>query len=215
MKNTKVLEMINRGRIEELKDILRDEIYQDVLKKKPGAKQRYAAMKKYFTYTRSARACCNKPALIDFEGKKVTSFTNSFSLALTTEPCGAIGLFTEDDGNYPDTGRMIKREGDHVKVDFSKTFAEAKSKGYKLTKATVNGNGFMLHFNGAYFRLGLVDATYGIINDGGSVTVYHNGKNVSPMTIENDIGVCLVLPVKCDDEFIQENSCTVIELETV
>lgn len=213
MKSVKVLEMLHQGRIEELKALLKDEIYQDVLKNKPGAKRRYTAMKKYFSYTRSARTCCQKPAIIEFEGKTVTSFCNSYSLAFTTEPCGDIPLFTDDDGNYPDVARLVKREGDPVKVDFNKAFTDAKVKGYKLTKAAVNGNEFMLHYNGAYFRLGLVHATYSIIDDGREATVYHNGKNVSPMTIENDIGVCLVLPVKCDDAFVLENNSTVIELE--
>ena len=213
MRSVKVLEMINQGRIEELKDILRDEIYQEVLKKKPGAKQRYAAMKKYFTYISTARTVCKKPSMIEFEGKSVTSFCNSYSLVLTSEPCGAIGLFTEADGNYPDVGRLIKREGSLQKIDFGKVFAEAKSKGYSLKKAEVNGGEYMMHYNGAYFRLGLVDATYSIINDGAEATVYHNGKNVSPIVIENDIGVCLVLPVKCDEEFISENDIIVIEVE--
>lgn len=212
MKSTKALEMINQGRIEELKELLRDEIYQEALKNKPGAKQRYAAMKKYFTYIRTARTCCMKPALIMFEGKPITSFCNSYSLALTSEPCGGITLFTEYDGTYPEVGRLIKREGDPQKVNFTDIFAKARSLGYKLTKAEVNGSLHVLKYNGAYFRIGLVEATYNIIGDGKEAMVYHNGKNVSPMVIENDIGVCLVLPFKCDDEFIEENGITVIEV---
>lgn len=212
MNSTKALEMLNNGRIEELKDILRDEIYQEVLKKKPGAKQRYAAMKKYFGYVRTARKCCMKPAMIEFEGKTVTSFCNAYSLALTTEPCGGIELFTEDDGNYPNVGRLIKRDGVPRRYYLDKVFAEAKSKGYKLTKKEVNGGQFMLRYNGAYLRMGLVDATYSIIDDGGEAAVYHNGNPCSPIVIENDIGTCLILPVKCDAEFIEENGITVIEV---
>ena len=86
MNSTKALEMLNNGRIDELKELLRDEIYQDALKKKPGAKQRYAAMKKYFGYVRTGRTCCEKPAMIVFDGKTVTSFCNAYSLVLTSEP---------------------------------------------------------------------------------------------------------------------------------
>lgn len=213
MRSIKVLEMINQGRIEELKDILRDEVYQETLKSKHGAKQRYAAMKKYFTYIKTAREVCKKPCLIDFEDKTVTSFCNAYSLALTKESCGAIELFTEADGNYPDVGKLIKREGSPEKVNFDKLFAEAKSLGYKLTKTEVNGGRFMMHYNGAYFRLGLIDATYSIVDDGSTPVVYHSGNNVSPIVIENDIGTCLILPVKCDAEFINENNITVINLE--
>ena len=45
--------MLNNNRIDDLKALLRDEIYAEVLKKKPGANKRYSAMKKYFTYTDS------------------------------------------------------------------------------------------------------------------------------------------------------------------
>lgn len=169
-------------------------------------------MKKYFTYVNTSREVCQKPCMIEFEGKMHTSFCNSFSLTLTTEPCGAIELYTDVD-RYPQVGRLVKREGTPIKIDFAKVFAEAKSKGYKLTKAEVNGCPckFMMHFDGGYFRLGLVEATYGIINNGEAATVYHKKGNVTPITIENELGVCMVLPVKCDAEFIEENGITVIE----
>lgn len=205
--------MINQGKIEDLKEELRDEIYQDALKRKPGAKQRYAAMKKYFGYVNTARTCCEKPAMIEFEGKTVTSFCNAYSLALTSEPCGGIELFTDDDGTYPDVGRLIKYEGKPETIDICKVIAEAKSKGYKLTKKEVNGGEFMMHYNSAYFRLGLVHATYGIIDDGGPVIAHHSGNSVSPIVIENDIGLCLILPVRCDEQFIEDNNITVIDVE--
>jgi hypothetical protein len=212
MQSRKILEMIQQGRIEELEDQLRDEIYQEELKKKPGAKQRYAAMKKYFGYVKTSRAICMKPYEIEFEGHVMTSFCNSYSLALTKEDCGSINKFTDDDGTYPDVGRMIKREGTIENVNLCKIIAEAKSAGYKLTKSEVNGETFVIRYKGTYYRLGLVDATYSIINDGGDATIYHSGDKFSPLTIENSIGVCLVLPVKRDDEFINVNNITVIDL---
>lgn len=214
MKSIKILEMIDQGRIEELKELLRDEIYQEALKGKHGAKQRYSAMKKYFGYTNAGgRTCCKKPSMVEFEGNTVTSFCNSYSLAFTNESCGEIGLFTEDDGNYPDVARLVKRDGTPKKIDICKAIAEAKSKGYKLTKSEVNGGQFMMHYNGAYYRLGLIDATYSIIDNGSEPMAYHAGKHVSPITIENDIGLCFILPVKCDAEFIEENGITIIDVE--
>lgn len=214
MKNTKVLEMINGGRIEELKELLRDEIYADALKNKPGAKQRYAAMKKYFGYVRTAREVCQKPCMIEFEGETRTAFCNSYSLALTTEPCGGIELYTDVD-RYPNVGRLVCRDGLPQKLNLGKVIAEAKSKGYKLTKPEVNGSPtkFMMHYRGGYFRIGLLDATYSIIDNGGEVTAYRKEDNVSPLTFENEIGTCLILPVKCTAEFLAENEITVIEAE--
>lgn len=213
MQSIKVLKMIDEGRLEELKAMLQDEIYQDALKKKPGAKQRYSAMKKYFGYTNISRVACQKPAVIEFEGKSVTSFCNSFSLALTKESPGGMELFTDDDGNYPDVGRLVKYDGTPKKIDLDAAIAEAKSKGYKLTKREVNGGDFMLHYNGAYFRLGLVHATYLIIANGSDITAYHNGKNTASLTLENELGTCLILPVRCDADTLALNGITVIDVK--
>lgn len=212
MQSSKALEMLEEGRIEELKDILRDEIYQEELKKTPGSKQRYAAMKKYFGYVKTSRAICMKPSTIEFEGNVMTSFCNSYSLALTKESCGSIPMFTDSDGTYPDVGRMIKRDGKPETIDLCEVIANAKSKGYKLTKSEVNGETFVVRHKGTFYRLGLIDITYSIINDGSPVTVYHSGDKFSPMTIENKFGVCLVLPVKRDDEFIAANNITIIDI---
>ena len=51
MKNTKILEMIHAGKIEELTDLLKKEIYTEELKHKGNSKRRYAAMKRYFKYS--------------------------------------------------------------------------------------------------------------------------------------------------------------------
>ena len=195
MKSTKVLEMILAGRIEELKEMLRDEIYEEVIKVKPGAKQRYSAMKRYFRYSNSVREICTKPCLIDYEGKVHTSFCNSYSLALTTEPPGSIELF-DDKSRYPDVTKLIRFDGDIKTIDLNAALAEAKSKGYKLKQSEVTGKpGYLFHYNNAYFKVGLVDITYGVINDGGKVMAYHSGKNGS-IVITNDIGVCAIMPMR-------------------
>lgn len=101
MRSIKALDLLNQGRIDELKAMLQDEIYQESLKKKPNAKRRYSAMKKYFSYTDSVREVCQKPCPIEFEGTSYTAFTNSYTLAITTEPTGEIELFDETAGRYP------------------------------------------------------------------------------------------------------------------
>lgn len=207
MKNTKILEMLRAGQIEELKMALSDEIYQEVLSNKAGSKQRYAAMKKYFGYIKTARESLQKPCLIEFEGKDYISFCNSHSIALTTEPCGTIELFTDVD-RYPDVSRLIHFEGVERQVDFGKIFADAKSKGYKLKKDEVNHKcKYLLEYDGLYFRLGLLDATFSIINDGEVATVYNNSEDGTPITIKTSIGVCVIMPVRIEDtdEFIVIN----------
>ena len=201
MNNVQILKMIDEGRIEELKAMVQDEIYTETLKKsKPGAAKRHSAMKKYFTYTKSAREALTKPCIVEFEGKEHVSFCNSYSLALTSESCGNIELF-EDTERYPDVAKLIKYDGDvkFFKDPFTSLIADAKSKGYKLKKSEVDSPKFryLFKYDGAYFKLGLLDSAYSIIDNGSPVEIYHkSGDSFAPMTIKNDIGMCMILPIK-------------------
>ena len=209
MKASKVLEMLNAGRIEDLKSELRDEIYAEALRTKPGAKRRYAAMKRYFRYSSTAREILLKPCMLEFEGKNYTSFCNGYSLALTSEPCGAIELCTEPD-RYPQVTRLVNRNGDEGRLDIHDVIAKARAQGYKLKSSEIHGNGYLLRYGGAYFRIGLLDITYGIIDDGKEVVTYQTG-NARSMTIENDIGVAVIMPVRIDGE--PEEGVVVIEAD--
>ena len=110
MRSIEVLELINKNQIERLKEKLRDEIYEEALKVKPGARKRYSAMKKYFNYVPTSREALQKPCIVNFNGKEYTSFCNGFSLALTSEPCGAIELFADKE-RYPDVIRLLNTNG--------------------------------------------------------------------------------------------------------
>lgn len=213
MESTKVLEMLNNNRIEELKELLRDEIYANMLKGKSGAKKRYSAMKKYFGYISSERGFLKKPCIVEHEGQSYTSFCNSFSAALTKEPCGAIELYTNRD-RYPDVSRLIRQDGSASLVDFAKIFAKAKTEGYKLVKSEVNGYkfGYLLHYKNSYFKLGLLDATFAIINDGEHATVYISDSSCSPITIKTSIGICTIMPMRIEDV---EDHYIIIEAEEV
>ena len=214
MQNAKILEMINNGQIEELKTLIQEEIFTDGLKNKPGAKQRYAAMKKYFSYSKgNENRAYTMPCVIDFKGKKYTSFINGYSMALTTEKSGEMKLFEEPE-KYLKVEKIIAFDGEEKEIDFNKIIAEAKSKGYKLKKSEVEkGDDFkyVLHYDNAYFKIGLLDATYSIINDGGKSVVWHPGsrKEISPVIIENSLGVCMVLPFNYDHF---KDGVTVIEV---
>lgn len=216
MQNTKILEMINNGQIEELKTLIQEEIFTDGLKNKPGAKQRYEAMKKYFSYVKNENPACTMPCVIDFEGEKYTSFVNGYSIALTKETSGEMELF-EDPNKYLSVQKMIVFDGEEKEIDFSKIIAEAKSKGYKLKKSEVEADGdfkYIFHYDDAYFKIGLLDATYNIINDGNKTMVWHLGsserKKYSPIIIKNSLGICLLLPFNYDHV---KEGVTVIEVE--
>ena len=212
MKNTLVLEMLKAGRLGELEKKLEDEIYQESLKRNPDEKKRYAAMKKYFSYVSSAREVLQKPYQVKYEHIWYTSFCNSYSLVLTTEVTGNIELFDSTSGTYPDVTRLINCNGSSSEINFTKVLAKAKSKGYKLKKSEVSTNNYLMYYDGAYFRIGLLDITYAIINDGKNSTVYHKkGNSGSPITIVNDIGYAVIMPVRIDDEI--DEKWVVIKVE--
>lgn len=213
MQNTKILEMINNGQIEELKTLIQEEIFTDGLKNKPGAKQRYSAMKKYFSYIKNANPACTMPCVIDFEGEKYTSFINGYSIALTKETSGEMELFGDSD-NYLNVEKMVVFDGEEREIDFNEIIAEAKSKGYKLKRSEVETGGdfkYIFHYDNAYFKIGLLDATYSIINDGEKAIVWHPSlkKKISPIVIKNSLGICLLLPFHYEEE---KNGVTVIEV---
>lgn len=199
MNSSKVLEMLNNGRIEDLKKALQDEIYNDSLKGKPNAKKRYSAMKKYFTLVDNPREVCKKPCEIIYNGKPYNSFTNSYSLALTTESCGEIEMFDTNNGTYPDITRLVDTTGPKTTIDISKVIAEAKSLGYKLTKREMFRNDYIMNFNNSYFRIALLDSTFGIIDDGKPASVYHAGGRKDKLTIETGLGMAVIMPLFMED----------------
>lgn len=199
MRNSKVLEMLNLGRIDELKKELQDEIYQETLKNKPDSKKRYAAMKKYFKYHKPIRESLQKPCVVSFKDRDYTAFTNSYSLALTTEDTGEIELFDNANNNYPDVTRLVHYDGDEREIDISAVIAEAKSKGYKLVKGEVDFHfKYLMLYDDSYYKIGLLDATFGIIDNGKPAIVYKADGHNKPMTLETDIGICVVMPVRYD-----------------
>lgn len=201
MRNTKILELINAGRIEDLKQQLQDEIYEETLKTKPNAKKRYTAMKRYFKYHKPVREVLRKPCRIEFKGDIYTSFTNSWSLALTTEDTGEIELFDKEQGNYPDVARLVNFDGNIINIDFHKVIAEAKSKGYKLNKGEVDYHyKYLMLFDESYYKIGLLEATISIIDDGNPMLSYKIEGPNRTLTVKNDIGVCLIMPVRYDGD---------------
>lgn len=198
MRNSEMLEMLNNGQIEKLKAALKDEIYAESLKGKPTAKKRYAAMKRYLKTISESRPILTKPCSIEYEGEQYNSFTNSYSLVLTKESCGEIELCDEPD-RYPDVQRLIPTSGDEGKINFNRVLAEAKSQGYKYTKTAIYNNDYLMHYKDGYFRMALVDVTYGVIANDMATDVIYNGKH-RPLTIKNDLGIGIILPIRYDGE---------------
>ena len=208
MQASKALEMINDNRIDELKAALQDELFTETLSKKPNARKRYTAMKRYLKTISSSRPILTNPCEVEFEGEKYNSITNSFSLVLTKESCGEIEMCSEPE-HYPNVAKLVSLEGEIGKIDFNKVLAEAKSKGYRFSKNAINKNDFLMKYKDGYYRMGLVDVTYGVLDEGKEVDVYFSDK-FKPLNIQNDLGIGVILPIRYSGNTFGD--CVVIEV---
>lgn len=215
MKNTIVLEMINNGEIEQLKALLMEEIYKDSLKGNREAKSRYAAMKRFFKYPLDNREAFTKPCEgVEVHGKQYNSFLDGYCFALTTEGIDTLETFDKTDKTYFDVERIVNscENGSRSveEVDFSVVLADGKSKGYKFKKTEIAiGNDFqyLLKYKDAYYKFGLFDRAFSVINDGEKAEVYYTGSK-GILLIKTSIGIAGICAMNCKEDV--ENHKTII-----
>lgn len=213
MKNTIVLGMINNGEIEQLKALLTEEIYKDSLKGKGNAKNRYAAMKRFFKYPLDNREAFTKPCKsVDVDGKSYNSFLDGYCFALTMESIDTLETFDKAYKTYFDVERIVKacEKGNMEEIDFSVVLASGKSKGYKFKKSEIAiGNDFqyLLKYKDAYYKFGLFDRAFSVINDGEKAEVYYTGSK-GILLIKTSIGIAGICAMNCNEDV--ENHKTII-----
>lgn len=208
MQNAQILKMIEAGEIEELKTMLKDEIYQNSLSRNPDAKSRYSAMKRFFKYVNSTLAMNHFPCKdVVVQGKTYNSFLDGYCFALTTESIGEIEPFDAEKagGSYPDVSKYI---GNDVmksgKIDLSKAIATAKAKGYSYKKDEVVDNWrYSFSLYDAFFKVGLVDKVFSIIDDGEPAEFFYAGPK-SLFLIKTSIGIGGILPFKKMSDYNKE-----------
>ena len=115
-------------------------------------------------------------------------------------------------GNYPDVTRLLRFDGLKKKLDYRKVLAEAKSKGYKRSKKEVGpGFKYLLHYDGTYYKIGLIDITFSIVDDGIILITYYPDGERMPLTIQTGNGICMIMPVFLHDGL--DESYVVVEVE--
>ena len=206
MTKAKILEMLNKGQIEELKKILAEEIYEDELKKagKQDAVKRFAAMKRWMKYARQdikmfAYPAKNVSVNIAGETKVMNCFTNPVSVVLTKESIGSLPDFDSmvENEEYFNIGKAFEgMSGTPEEVDLNALFVKAKVEGYKFKKSEVDIFNFkyVLKYKDLYVKFAYVDNVFGIINDGEKAKVYYIAYD-QPLFIETSIGYAFVLPL--------------------
>ena len=199
MQNTKVLEMINNGQIEELKALLQDEIFTDSIKGNGNAKKRYSAMKRYFKYSDNTNKALNLPCKdIEVSGNIYNSFVDGYTLVLTTESIGEMESYDKTSGSYFKVASMLNLS-DAKSVDtfdVNTILAEAKAKGYKYKKSEIGrcqDFQYAFKYKEGYFKVGLLDQAFSIIDDGKEAEVYYNGAK-GLLFIKTSIGIAGILP---------------------
>lgn len=203
MNNIDLLNMIDQGKIEEVRQYLKDEIYKSGLKTKTGSRTRYNAMKRYFKYRKSSSEYLNKPCKgIVFEGETYNSFTNSWSLVFTKEDIGEIEPFNLTEINrYPDVAKLMKMGDELGTLNVSKVISEAKVNGYKLSAKEVDHRSdYLMYIDRSYYKIGLLHSSFAIIDDGELPTIYKNKSVGDSITLKTSIGYCLILSVKYEKE---------------
>lgn len=214
MNNKYILEMLESGKIAALKKAVQDEIYQKELNSTPGAKRRYAAMKRYFRFADDRNDVACKPKQVG----EFACFCDGFTAVRTKESMNAMPQYDDSKSPYINLNKIMDVESvsDYTEeINFNEVLAESKSKGYKFKKnEVIQGNDFTIGFfyNGAYFKVGLLDQAFSIINDGEKARVYSSGKATAPIKIITSIGECVLLPVKPKDTDENFASKTVIKV---
>lgn len=215
MKNTAVLEMINDGDIELLKELLTKEIYEDNLKS-GNAKSRYAAMKRYYKYVEmTGRRYCECPCKdVNFYGENYNVFIDGYSMVLTKESIGLMKDFDKTEGDFCDVEKFYNplniRSTENI--DVNGMLAKAKAMGYKFSKAEFeNGHRFVVKYKDSYYKLGLFDKTYNIINDGEETAEVNYIGRYNMLTIYTSIGIAGILPIRYSED--ANDNKIIIDLE--
>ena len=217
MKNTTILEMLNKGQIEALKQKISNEIYTEGLKSKSGAKERYKAMERFVKYNAIPYGSMKKPKLIEDKAY----FTNGHCIVYTTEGIGNIPTWTEADGNFLTNIEQYfttSNETEKFIINIRDVAAKFKAKGYKFTKARVNGGNsahidyYIYKIKDSYFNYALIDYAYSIIDDGAEATVYlkqYTLSGLNGLLITTSIGAAYILPIKVKEGGEKGLSCLI------
>lgn len=205
MKNEKILEMLNNGEIEELKKVISEEIYNSSLDKNGNAKSRYKAMKDFYKFpSDKTDTRFLKPCKKSIRGQLYNCFLSSDVLVCTKESTGNIELYNEKEEarEWFNVEKLINASDFEIieDIDFNDILSEAKSKGFKPVKQEIQyGNcaKYYLRFRDAYYKIGILNKGYSIIDGGKHQEVFYNDK-VSPLYIYNSLGIVMLLPVRID-----------------
>lgn len=97
---------------------------------------------------------------------------------------------------FPNINNILNQMPTHgIKININKVLDTAKLAGYKYTKNEIGGNfRYVWKYEDAYFKIGLLDKAFQVINDGKKADVYYKAWN-APLFIKTSIGIAVVFPM--------------------
>ena len=175
-------------------------------------KKRYAAMKRYFKYSdgfsdTTRFPCRNVTVSIHGENRVMNCFCEGRSIVLTPEDIGSMEEFNGD--NYLDANKIIGTiPYEYEEIDLNEIIARAKAQGYRYKKSELSNYDFKYcwKYQDAYYKIGLLDSAFSIINDGEKAKVYYTDLK-SILYIETSVGLAGILP------FIPKEHTSLIVIE--
>ena len=57
-----------------------------------------------------------------------------------------------------------------------------------------------MRYDGTYYKIGLLESTFALIDDGEPAMVYHPDGKRQPLTIQTSIGICVIMPVYIESD---------------
>ncbi len=164
---------------------------------KQGYEYLYEVDEEKFTNKRNPMT--SKPAEnVRFNGDSWNAFCDSYSIVITKESLGELERIDAAVDNYLDIENLMKAMNSLPceNICVSQLIAEAKGRGYKYKKSEIPDSGdfgYAVKYKDAYFKVGILDQAFSIINDGEPAEVYYGGaKGVT--FIVTSIGIAGVLP---------------------
>lgn len=203
MSPEKALKMLNEGKIEELKELLRSEISSKGLN--TSEKARLQAGKRFFKFSPNYLAdMCKMPCVLQDEGENRMFYLNGHALISSKE---IFDIPTIDPAKYLKGAYDFFKELDTKtgrKIDINKAIAELKVRGYSRKISEVRPSAgeypYTFEYDGAYYNAGLLEIAYSIIASDEIPTVYHTpGQARMPIFIKNSIGTAMILPFQTLD----------------
>lgn len=206
MNNIKILKMLENGQIENLKAVIKQEIYTDSLKRKSGARERYKAMLRFVKYNAdNIRAKIRLPKEID--GKLY--FTNGNCLVETSEEVGDIETSSEEFLDVEPIFNDVENKNKysyHSKLNVQDIVARAKSEGYKFTAKALNDLNMVdkpviCKIHNSYYNLALLEYAYSIIADGETAIAIYSDNWRYGIFFETSVGRAYVLPIRYEKPY--------------